>query len=719
MHLLPTRTVLATGAWLVASATLVFSAPKDDLLAAAGSGNSAGVSNALAAGAPVDARDNRGLSALMLAAHANSFSTVRELLWAGADANAKDADGDIALAYLPQMDDETMPLYLLLRCYAYLQTNAKRAAAKPSRPTLVAIMEDTVNYLHPKLKPAYFVNTAELQGQPGKDDDGNGFVDDVYGWTPVLNQPYKIREGQFTAYVRYRDTVAHIIQIDSDRVRGNITAEDAAKRLLEFTNPLSDIMGPVDGLSDGDFLNMVKDAAHGTHVAGIIMDASDGRAQLHTLAVNFAEESRRMLGPQTDKIIDQIQESATDPESLLRELRARLLAHNTARGQIASRYLQWTGAGVVNMSFGGSMPWWRGQALAQVKRFVAHRQEFDASYAPADEELETLASQWGFEMYVANAVELALLFYENPNVLFCAAAGNEDENDDDTLAYPAYLSRFFANVITVAASDKDGDITGFSNFGIKSVNLSAPGLDIESTVIPETTLFMSGTSMATPYVAGVAALVRSLSPEITAGELRRQLEYTVGQTEQLHLYVSSGGNIDREFLRALYTGDARAESNAYARMSITTAGLDDDLYPHHQVDADHYSQHSIDLDVKNAEAWRARAAYFDLIGQHKRAFETIEKAVQLDSRSPMVWVSRALIQENLADNKGAVESLTRCISLLEKIGSEEDNLRSRRLAWRARLELELGRKADAQRDARAARTLNSYVVLTDELEALL
>jgi tetratricopeptide (TPR) repeat protein len=286
------------------------------------------------------------------------------------------------------------------------------------------------------------------------------------------------------------------------------------------------------------------------------------------------------------------------------------------------------------------------------------------------------------------------------------------------LLYPAYLSRFFPNVVTVASVGEGDRISGFSNFGVLSVNVSAPGENILSTVIPEASLYMDGTSMATPHVAGVAAYIRSLAPELSAADLRHELEYTVRDTPQLQLFTSSGGVVDKAMLRALHSGDKRAQSNAYATMAINVAQADPALYPRHQADGDRYARRAIELDPQNAEAWRARAAFYDIIGQPEKAWEFIERASKLAPDSMIVAVSRALILEHRQRPAEAAKVLDGILAALETEGADA-NLRARRLAWRARLNLQAGRTNDALHDARAARELNESVPLPEELETWL
>src|SRR5215211_1734561 len=96
--------------------------------------------------------------------------------------------------------------------------------------------------------------------------------------------------------------------------------------------------------------------------------------------------------------------------------------------------------------------------------------------------------------------------------LFVAAAGNDNNNNDANPFYPAsYTSN---NVLSVAAVDRFGNKAWFSNYGTTSVDISAPGVDILSTVPGNAYAYFSGTSMASPHAAGVAALAASDDPAL-------------------------------------------------------------------------------------------------------------------------------------------------------------------------------------------------------------
>jgi subtilisin family serine protease len=698
---------------------LPFTSAQDALLDAALAGDVPALASAIAKGGDMNRRDAQGRTALMRAAGIANFHACRELLWAGADANAVDKSGQTAHDHVGEPAPWNAPLRLLLRSYAWLQKEAKPATKKPATPELVMIMEDTVNYLHPRIKAAYKTNVLEEIGVTGNDDDRNGFVDDVWGWEPVLDKPYEIPELQIDAYLAHRDAIGRILRVHNDFIEGKITFEESERRLNEYTNPLAAIMGPLPELSDRKFLDMLMNAAHGSHVAGIVLDASENKAKLHTLSMNFVEASKRMCGKETTRILDEIHAKSCDPAVVLEEVRAKVLEHAVLRGRRSSRYLQASGAGVANLSFGGGMGYARGIAQAQISR-CQERRFAQEPIAAMLEDTDALLAHWGLEYYAATAAEFALVFYENPDVLFLVAAGNDDLNNDDEYIQPAYLARFFPNVVSVAATVADGNICSFSNYGVESVDLGAPGAEILSTVIPEAPVYMNGTSMATPYVAGVAALMRSLSPTTSAAELRRQLAYTVRGVEQLTRFTSTGGVVDRAAMKGLVQGSARERSHSHARIALNAVLLSDERFPRRVADARAAAEKAVKLDDKNGEAWHAKAVVLAVLdNQWEPAFTAIEKSVQLDPRSESAWIERAGIAAQLGKNEVVFASIGKAIDLLAGQGEAAEFKRARHLGLRASLYLQVGKSTEAAADARAARALLPELVLPPELEALL
>ena len=133
------------------------------------------------------------------------------------------------------------------------------------------------------------------------------------------------------------------------------------------------------------------------------------------------------------------------------------------------------------------------------------------------------------------------------NCVFVAAAGNGGadqigDNNDTTPFYPSSYDS--SNLIAVAATDHNDDLASFSNFGIVSVDLGAPGVSVLSTVPFDTYDSYSGTSMATPHVSGVAALVYSQFPGLTPVQVKNQILSAVDPIPPLNGITVTGGRLN-------------------------------------------------------------------------------------------------------------------------------------------------------------------------------
>lgn len=106
----------------------------------------------------------------------------------------------------------------------------------------------------------------------------------------------------------------------------------------------------------------------------------------------------------------------------------------------------------------------------------------------------------------------AIKAHQNLGILFVAAAGNDGVNNDVIKSYPASFDN--PNLITVAATDHRDLLASFSNYGRRSVHVAAPGVRILSTVPNQGYAFFSGTSMATPHVTGLIAIIKSRFPAL-------------------------------------------------------------------------------------------------------------------------------------------------------------------------------------------------------------
>jgi len=130
----------------------------------------------------------------------------------------------------------------------------------------------------------------------------------------------------------------------------------------------------------------------------------------------------------------------------------------------------------------------------------------------------------------------------NAGQLFVAAAGNENNNNDTRPPYPASYN--LNNIISVASTDDDDQRSSFSNFGSTSVDLGAPGSSVYSTIPGGGYGFKSGTSMASPHVAGVASLIWSDDPTLTAQQVKDRILATVDPIPALQGMTVTGGRLN-------------------------------------------------------------------------------------------------------------------------------------------------------------------------------
>lgn len=153
---------------------------------------------------------------------------------------------------------------------------------------------------------------------------------------------------------------------------------------------------------------------------------------------------------------------------------------------------------------------------------------------------KVMSNSWGggpFSQILFDSIQRS----SDAGALFVAAAGNDNNNNDVRPTYPSSMNT--PNMISVAAIDNKGARASFSSFGRKSVHLGAPGVNVVSTTGGDYKSF-SGTSMATPHVAGVAALVWGYEPNLTALEVKERLLKTVVLAPSMKNRTQTGGIVN-------------------------------------------------------------------------------------------------------------------------------------------------------------------------------
>lgn len=188
----------------------------------------------------------------------------------------------------------------------------------------------------------------------------------------------------------------------------------------------------------------------------------------------------------------------------------------------------------------------------------------------------------------SQALRDAIAAANDAGILFVCAAGNSGANLDDVPdfpsvnsrspdAFPGAYGRALPNVISVAAVDQNGFLASFSNFGHSSVSLAAPGVFILSTVPNGGYDRFSGTSQASPHVAGIAVLLWSQNPSLTPAQVKKRI---VDTSEPLPSLVSKTARSGRaDAYAALINRIAPAQSPLivgqlqFTKHSVTIDGL--------------------------------------------------------------------------------------------------------------------------------------------------
>jgi len=441
-------------------------------------------------------------------------------------------------------------------------------ANKEASPVIVAVVDSGIDIEHKELKDVLWTNTNEIAGN-GKDDDNNGYVDDIHGWnffggTEGQNIPEQLEltriykklkakydgksdeeiskndRAEFSYYQKVKEdfkkgyqkiakrknyyiekkedliksdatikeklgketyTVTEIKTLPTQDQNGSLirvlsrgfTVNEYLEKLegaiksyeirlntnynLDFNGRIATGDNPYD-IKDIDYGNAfvrgsLTEESHGTHVSGIILANRKNNTAMKGVATNVQLMTVRAVpnGDEYDKDV-----------------------------ALAIRYAVDNGAKVINMSFG-------------------------KSYSTNPE--------WVYD---------AIKYAEKHDVLLVHAAGNDNSNLATYNNYPTdapdKLNEITDNVITVGSSTRHYDenlVSSFSNYGKVNVDIFAPGSEIYSTIPNNEYEMMQGTSMASPEVAGVAAMIRSYYPELSASQVK-------------HIIMNSGTKVDFDVL---------------------------------------------------------------------------------------------------------------------------------------------------------------------------
>ena len=465
---------------------------------------------------------------------------------------------------------DTIPGMSLAKAYEFLK-------GKKGVDVIVGVVDSGTDLKHEDLSPVAWVNKKEVPNN-GKDDDNNGYVDDINGWNflgpiykenaeveRILKNPklvdaatYKtIKEAQDkkiseakTNKQRFNQMLQAVIFADNTLAKHlkkkNYTKEEVNKisgqsiAIMQSANIAKQMFGfgltsmsqaikeikkeikKAEDLASGDNLKTDyrkvlgdnaqdfstkfygdnktghhnKEEAHGTHVSGII-----GAVRNNGIGMNGVTNNVKIMAVRAVPDGDEYDKDVA----------------------LAIRYAVDNGAKVINTSFG-------------------------KSYSPNKD--------WVYD---------AIKYAAEKDVLIVNAAGNDGKNIDVKRTYPNdskdLKTEISDNVLTIGAMSANYNENlpaDFSNYGKINVDIFAPGVQIYSTTPENEYEFFNGTSMAAPSTAGVAALIRSYYPALSAKQVK-------------HIIMNSGTKIDLEVIKpgSVNQNNPKGEKVPFSDLSVT------------------------------------------------------------------------------------------------------------------------------------------------------
>ncbi|HCI72276.1 MAG TPA: peptidase S8, partial [Balneola sp.] len=445
-----------------------------------------------------------------------------------------------------------------------------------------------------------WINEDEIPGN-GIDDDKNGYIDDVHGWNFIGG-----KDGNNVDKDTYELTRVYIKLRDQFKDSDESSLNDQQKEEFEYYKKIKTEFEEKRAEAKTNFENLqnIKNAIQGAksifNVSSIDSvsnkelepNYNDGPYQKQAKQVikyfrdlGVTEDDINDAYKQFDKMYNYAYNPDFDPRYIVgddyEDLSNRFYGNNDVEGPRSDHGSHVAGiVGAIRDNELG-MNGISGNVSLMIVRTVPDGDERDKDVANAiryavENGADIINMSFG-KAYSPQKfyVDEAMKFADENNVLLISGSGNSAENIDSTISYP---NKFYndggvmKNYLAVGASSWLSDsllAAEFSNYGTR-VDLFAPGVDIYSTTPDNTYEAFSGTSMASPAVAGAAALLMSYYPELTAYEIKMILLESV--TKPSNVVYKPGSDIAVPFSELSATGGILNIYEAFRLAEIKTSG---------------------------------------------------------------------------------------------------------------------------------------------------
>ncbi|MFP5490129.1 MAG: S8 family serine peptidase [Bacteriovoracia bacterium] len=386
------------------------------------------------------------------------------------------------------------------------------ALSMGAQAATIAVIDSGLDTGHAQLKNNIWLNSAEIND--GRDNDGNGYQDDFHGWN-FAEQNNILVDYKYES--TYTPEAFKFFEIQGRQLLG--TATEADRAWLEQARQNQEIIANLQKF--GNFV-------HGTHVAGIAVEGTQNQA----LGIKLIPTE---VKPFMETLAVKAAQKGLQNSTRMRILKAGLEALAGQQMNLLEEiaiYAHGHKADVANGSFG------TGFEQAKMITGIAFKVIFFRDATEAELQEVTLHFMNALITQGQRMVKAA------PNTLFVFAAGNDGSDNDVMPTSPTNIKA--DNVVSVAATYDVQFLAPFSNYGMKMVDVAAPGMLIDSAIPVGRRLQVSGTSQAAPFVAKVAGLIKDANPSLKPADIKKILIGTVDMKEFLRGKVLAQGIVNNE-----------------------------------------------------------------------------------------------------------------------------------------------------------------------------
>lgn len=458
------------------------------------------------------------------------------------------------------------------------KTYSELLKGKKGQTVIVAVIDGGVDPLHEDLKDVMWVNPGEIPNN-GKDDDKNGYIDDVYGWNFLggadgksvhhetlevtrlyakLKKKYdgvdaaKLSKSDKAEYDKYQKIKEEVEKNQKESSENLAKVQGKMNQLISAIDAVAEVLdgreitkSNIEAIKPGDNINLVN----GKQFLMRLLNGGEEIASLTDLKkdvkdnyIGYIEHLEAKVKYQYNPDYNPRAEIVKDNSDNSYE---RNYGNNDVKGPDAFHGTHVAGIIAASRTNDLGIKGVADNVKIMAVRCVPDGDERDKDVANAiiyavDNGASVINMSFGKSWsYDKDAVDKAVKYARSKDVLLVHAAGNDGKNNDagdnnfPNARYQKkglFKAKKAANWVEVGALSwkKDEDMAApFTNYGQNNVDVFAPGVDIYSTAPDGEYQNASGTSMASPVTAGVAAMIRSYFPELTAEQVKECIEKSV------------------------------------------------------------------------------------------------------------------------------------------------------------------------------------------------